>query len=110
MQSFSYLLIYFFKLSLPWSNIKSKDYESKIQKMIDIHKKINDSILCNNLPYQISYIVSEINKLNYAQMPNYDNYIKALTYLMELDDNKDKEFFVGKKVFQYLIILRIKII
>lgn len=97
MQSFSYLLIYFFKLSLPWSKIKSKDYESKIQKIIDIHKKINDSILCNNLPYQISYIVSEINKLNYTQKPNYDNYIKALAYLMKLNDNNDKEFFCWEK-------------
>ena len=98
MQSFSYLLVYFFKLSLPWSNIKSKNYESKIQKIIDMHKKINDSIICNNLPYQISYIVSEINKLNYTEMPNYDNYIKALTYLMKLDDNIDKEFFCWEKI------------
>ena len=89
MQSFAYFLIFLFKLNLPWSNVKSKTYENKIQKIIDIHKKVNDDLLCQNLPYEIFFILSDINKLEYSQTPNYEIYIKVLSDLLKILPQKD---------------------
>lgn len=93
MQSFAYFLIFLFKLTLPWSNIESKTHEDKIQKIIDIHKKVNDVSLCQNLPYEIFFIVSDINKLEYNQTPNYALYIKVLSDLLKIEDKWNKKFF-----------------
>lgn len=96
LQSFCYLLIYFFNLSLPWSGIKTKNEDDKIKKIIDIHKNLNEKTLCQNLPYQILFIVSQINQLDINDTPNYDLYITVLYDLIRLN-KKEKYYFCWER-------------
>lgn len=70
-ESFIYLMIYFFKLKLPWSNIKSKNHNDKLNKIIEIHNKISEKELFSEIPYQILFIFTEIQKLKKFDIPDY---------------------------------------
>ena len=101
LESFLYLIIYLFENKLPWTGIKSKNFQDKKNKIIECHKKITHKELCKNLPYQIAYIYNEINNLKIDEKPKYKYYrqiLKELIYLKEPENNI--EFCWEKKIYE----------
>ena len=89
LESFLYLIIYLIDLELPWSNVKSKNYFEKRDKIISIHNKLNINKFLKNLPYELSYIFNNIKELAFQSKPNYDLYIKIFRdFLIQKKENK----------------------
>ena len=93
-----YLIIYLINLELPWSKIKSTNYDDKRNKIISIHNKINIAKLCVNLPYQLLFILNDIKELTFESKPNYELYIKNFQNIFSLDKSNEKEFCWIKKM------------
>lgn len=96
-ESFVYLMIYFFKLNLPWSHIKSKNHNDKKDKIIKIHNQTTEKELFKEIPYQILFIYTEIKKLKSNENPDYNLYIKALEDIIKLDNNEKIRDFCWEK-------------
>ena len=92
-ESFIYLLIFLFKLKLPWSHVKSKNHFEKAQKIIEIHKKTSEKELFKNIPYQILFIYLHLEKINYFENPDYQLYINVLKDLIKLIGNTNINIF-----------------
>ena len=77
LESLCYLIIYFFKGSLPWQgiNISSKDKRFKI--IYKMKKTIKIETLCEGLPHEIIDILKYTKNLGFSETPKYD-YIKNL--------------------------------
>ena len=102
LESFIYLIIFFFKRELPWSNIKAKNHSEKRNKIIEIHKKTTKKNLCSELPYQIVFIYNDIKESNLDERPKYELYKTVLKETIFLIDNKKtKEFCWEKKISDY---------
>ena len=75
LESMFYILIYFYKGSLPWQGIKSKNLEDKIYKIGLKKQMISNEELCSGLPINFLYLIKYIKNLEFNESPNY-RYIK----------------------------------
>ena len=103
MESFIYIILYFFKMKLPWMDIKTKNHSEKKAKIIEIHQKINAKNMFEGIPYQFYFIYKDIKELKLMEMPNYELYLKILKELIlinKFDENMD--FCWEKKILEYV--------
>ena len=102
LESFIYLIIYLFKLKLPWQNVKSKTPDEKIEKIIKIHSIITEKELFKNIPYQFLFLYTEISKIKGNQKPNYNLYIRVIKDLVVLNEHeKEQNFCWENKLSQF---------
>ena len=97
MESFIYIIIFLFKLKLPWSSVKSKSYLDRLNKIRQIHYITKLDKLCEGIPYQILFILNHIRNLPYDERPNYELYEKVLKDLIKLDISKEEKIFCWEK-------------
>ena len=92
LESLFYVILYFFRGSVPWQNLKIKSRNERFNKINEIKKKIDYKILCNNLPEELYKFGIYVKSLKFEQEPNY-KYMQKLFYLIlekmnEIDDDK----------------------
>ena len=92
LESLGYILIYFIKGCLPWENVAIKNKEEKINKILELKKKITEEILCNGLPEEIKLFLSYTKNLKFEEEPDY-NYLKNLLKVVINTKNSDKDFY-----------------
>jgi serine/threonine protein kinase len=71
LESVMYLLIRFLKGTLPWSEIKDKDPETRNEKITQAKIHLTVEALCESLPRQFRIILEEIRKFGYEVKPKY---------------------------------------
>ena len=64
-ESLFYVIIYFFKGSLPWQNLKIKSRTERFNKINQMKKKIDYKDLCKNLPEEIYNLGIYIKNLKF---------------------------------------------
>ena len=92
-ESLFYVIIYFFKGSLPWQNLKIKSRTERFNKINQMKKKIDYKDLCKNLPEEIYNLGIYIKNLKFEEEPNY-NYMQKLFYsiLTKIREENDDKF------------------
>lgn len=93
LESFCYIIIYFFKGFLPWKGFQVGSIVERFNAILDMKKYIKISSLCEGLPTEISELYGYVKKLGFTEEPNY-NYMKQL-FLSILKKNglkKDNKF------------------
>ncbi|CAD8074060.1 unnamed protein product [Paramecium sonneborni] len=73
LESLGYMLIYFMKGELPWSNIKALDKEDKYEQILQIKMGLPLNQLCLNLPKCFIHYFQHVKSLLFQQQPNYSH-------------------------------------
>ena len=79
------LLIYLYKGSLPWQNVKCKNRSEKYNKIFEKKINTNVEILCENMPKQFETLVTYARGLLFEEKPDYE-YMKNLLNSISLKD------------------------
>ena len=79
LESLFYVILYFFKGSLPWQNLRIKSRNERFFKINEMKKKADYKNLCKNLPKEFYDFGNYIKHLKFEEDPNY-NYMKDLFY------------------------------
>ena len=77
LESFGYVLAYFFRGSLPWMGIHAKNKDDKYSKILNIKKNLETENLLHNSPKELCDYLNYCKQLNYEQEPDY-NYLIGL--------------------------------
>ena len=88
LQSLGYMLIYFIKGELPWSDINIKNTEEKIKIILEMKKSIKNDELTQGLPEEIKIFMDYISKMKFEEEPNY-SYLKKL--ILDVLNKKDSD-------------------
>ena len=88
LQSLGYMLIYFIKGELPWSDINIKNTEEKTKTTLEIKKSIKNDELTQGLPEEIKIFMDYISKMKFEEEPNY-SYLKKL--ILDVINKKDSD-------------------
>jgi casein kinase 1 len=88
-ESLGYLLVYFWKGSLPWQNVEAMNRDRKYVAICD--KKMNTPLatLCAGCPAELRSYVSAALALGFDEKPDYSKYRKLFEKLLA---RKDKSF------------------
>ena len=92
LESLFYVILYFFRGSVPWQNLKIKSRVERFNVINDIKKKINYKVLCQNLPDKLYDFGMYVKNLKFEEDPNY-KYMQKLFYSILADiceENDDK--------------------
>lgn len=103
LESLFYVILYFFRGSVPWQNLKIKSRNERFKKINEIKKKINYEILCKDLPEEFLEFAKYIKHLNFEEEPNY-NYMQKLFYLILLkikEENDDNFSWIKSNLVNY---------
>jgi hypothetical protein len=74
-----YLLVYFYKGSLPWQGVPGKTKEEKYDNIAITKRGTNIIDLCEGLPEEFYYFIKHIKTLDFKEKPNY-KYLKSLLF------------------------------
>ena len=77
LESFGYVLTYFYKGGLPWMGIHAKTKEEKYSKILEIKKSMETEKLLHNGPKELIDYLNYCKQLQYEQDPDY-NYLISL--------------------------------
>ena len=75
--SLGYMLIYFYKGSLPWQGLIADSKEEKYEKIFLKKKNISIEELCDGLPMEFKQYFTYCYNLNFSEKPNY-RYLESL--------------------------------
>ena len=93
LESLCYLILYFFRGSLPWQGLKISSRAKRFETITNMKKKIKLETLCENLPNEILLFSKYTRKLSFTENPKYE-YMKNL-FISVLNNNgfkNDKKF------------------
>lgn len=71
LESFMYLILYFFKGNLPWQGLKIESREKRFEIIAKMKKNINFKNICQGLPEEIYILCQYIKKLSFKENPKY---------------------------------------
>ena len=77
LESLCYLIIYFFKGSLPWQGLKISSRIQRFETITKMKKNIKIDNLCEDLPPEITMFCKYTKKLGFTDNPRYE-YMKNL--------------------------------
>ena len=77
LESFCYMIIYFFRGFLPWEGYKIGSIKDKFHAIANTKKNITVETLCENLPEEIKQLFRYVKGLEFTEDPKY-NYMKNL--------------------------------
>ena len=88
-ESFTYVLIYFLRGSLPWQGLKAKNNKEKYDRITD--KKLNTKValLCKDLPEDLLHMVNYTRGLKFDEKPDYE-YLRKM--IMSMAEKEKVEF------------------
>jgi len=84
-EGFLYMLIYFFKGSLPWQGIKGYKKREKQQKIMDHKMATPIELLCKDLPKELSGLLYYARGLKFEEAPDYRYFRRALLKMLNKD-------------------------
>ena len=79
LESLCYLIIYFFKFSLPWQGLKISSRIQRFETITKMKKNIKIENLCEDLPPEIIIFCKYTKKLGFTDSPRYE-YMKNLFF------------------------------
>jgi serine/threonine protein kinase len=88
LESIGYVLVYFFKGSLPWQGLKCRDKQEKYIKIKEMKENLTPMKLCQGLPDEFSKYLEYCQNLKFDEEPNYRMLINQFR---ELYKSKDYE-------------------
>jgi hypothetical protein len=88
LESICYILVYFFKGSLPWQGLKCKEKAEKYKKIKDMKNSIDPYKLCEGLPVEFAKLLEHSYNLKFEDEPSYKQYVNMFK---ELYKSKDYE-------------------
>jgi serine/threonine protein kinase len=93
LESFCYVIIYFFKGCLPWQGLKVASRYERFELIAKMKKTTKVEKLCEGLPEEIIILCKYIKKLSFVDNPNYE-YMKELLFdiLKKLNLGNDNYF------------------
>ena len=93
LESFCYVIIYFFKGCLPWQGLKVASRYERFELIAKMKKRTKVEKLCEGLPEEIIILCKYIKKLSFVDNPNYE-YMKELLFdiLKKLNLGNDNYF------------------
>jgi len=74
LESIAYMLIYFFKGSLPWQGLHGDTRKKKYDAIFDVKRTTTLEVLCNGMPQAFYTFINEIKRLEFADCPDYSLY------------------------------------
>jgi len=77
LESLAYILIYFWKGTLPWVDIKGKNKKEKYNKIKEKKIEISVEQLCEGIDEEIKLFLEYVRKLQFNETPDY-NYLNNL--------------------------------
>ena len=77
LESLGLLIIYLYKGSLPWSEIKSSNIHQSWDKVETIRKIVSNDYICRGMPQEMNIYMNYINNLKYDERPDYE-YLRQL--------------------------------
>ncbi len=77
LESFFYIIVYFFTGTLPWIGIRCKNKEEKFKKVFEKKKECVPDKICNDLPEEFKMFINYVLNLEFMETPNY-NYLNDL--------------------------------
>ena len=97
LESMFYVLLYFFRGSVPWQNLKIKSRNEKFKQINEIKKNINYKILCQKFPEEFYNFGIYVKNLKFEEEPNY-KYLMKLFYsiLLKINEVNDDNFSWNK--------------
>ena len=93
LESLFYVILYFFRGSVPWQNLKIKSRNERFNKINEIKKNINYKILCQKLPEEFYEFGNYIKNMKFEEDPDY-KYLQKLFYsiLLKMNEVNDDKF------------------
>ncbi len=77
LESLFYIMVYFYKGSLPWQGVSGKTMDEKNVNISNIKSTIKPEELCKNMPNEFLYFFKYVKALAFTEKPNY-KYLKSL--------------------------------
>jgi serine/threonine protein kinase len=87
-ECFLYMMIYFFKSSLPWQGIKGNTKREKQQKIMDHKMTTPIELLCKDLPKEFSDLLYYARGLKFEEAPDYKYIRRILLKTLNKDSSK----------------------
>jgi serine/threonine protein kinase len=88
LEAICYILIYLYKSTLPWANIKHKDKKTKYNLILEQKQKITEEELCKGMGDAESIrvytaLLKYTKSLDFDETPDYHSFIKIFQQLFE---------------------------
>ena len=77
MASLGYLLVYFYRGSLPWQGVKAETKKQKHEKIKEKKMAISEKVLCKGLPVEFIIYLNYCRSLGFYERPDYE-YLRQL--------------------------------
>ncbi len=84
LESLGYMFVYLFEGVLPWQGIKHNDKKRKNTLILEKKLKINEDVLCKNLPKEFKVYLKYVKSLNFDEKPRYQSIIKMFKDLYQI--------------------------
>ena len=72
LESLCYVLVYFFRGSLPWQGLGGNTNEQIVERVSEKKNSTSINELCEGIPTQIKSMLQYVRNLKYDESPNYD--------------------------------------
>jgi serine/threonine protein kinase len=92
LESIGYLLIYLYKGSLPWMNIKNKDKKERSRRICEKKESITEEELCEKLPKEFIIFLKYVRNLDFDEKPHYTALKKMFIKLYDSKEYGDNDF------------------
>lgn len=102
LESLIYVLVFLFKGSLPWQNLKVSESE-KTKKVGEMKMKLNSEEICKDLPEEFVKFLNYVKNLSFKQNPDY-NFLKGLILKIATNNN-----FQMDNVWDWIMPLKIDV-
>lgn len=83
LEAVGYLLIYLFKGTLPWVNIKHKEKKERYKLIMEAKENVSNEELCEQLPKEFLVYFKYVKSLDFDENPRYKSLIGMFTKLFD---------------------------
>ena len=77
LESIGLVIIYLYKGSLPWSEVKTSNIYQSLEKIETIRKMVSSNYICKEMPQEMNTYMNYINNLKFDENPDYE-YLRQL--------------------------------
>lgn len=72
LESLGYMMIYFYRGSLPWQGLKARGDSEKDRLVMEMKKSLDEAAICSGLPQEFETYMRHIKSLSCGKKPNYN--------------------------------------
>lgn len=97
LEAIGYLLVYLFKNTLPWINIKHKEKKERYRLIMECKENTTNEELCDQLPKEFLVYFKYVKSLDFDENPRYKSLINMFTKLFDSKNYNNNKLIWGKK-------------